>query len=324
MHHIEKYKNRPIIIWGHPKGTHTHSWIHYRFFRAFQSMWFDVQWLDNTIENLPDKNKNYIIITENLVDTLLHENYSSSWVIFDHNISLKKYIKYGMASRNIIPFDVIRYNFAKFTDKKIGQYITERDIPIMDSDEYYFRMKNPRILWWSELLPHEIKWKPYHYNTNKDVCFVGSRWHNNFIQLESLRLYCLTHKLHYHQLGRHLIIRPPLFKKWYLSPEELNNTTYNSFITPAIQWAQIDDGYIPCRLFINMSLSALWVSNNPHVYNLFDNDEVIVDRDIWKMMDKAQQIIKDKKVDSYTHKAIEKIKNNHTYLNRIDELFSYL
>jgi hypothetical protein len=42
------------------------------------------------------------------------------------------------------------------------------------------------------------------------------------------------------------------------------------------------------------------------------------------MIDKAQQIIKDKKVDDYTRKAFEKVKEKHTYINRIDELFSYL
>ncbi len=194
----------------------------------------------------------------------------------------------------------------------------------MSTEDYYFRMKNPRILRWCELLPHEIKRKPYHYNHSKDINFVGSRRHNNAIQLESLRWYCITHGLHYHQYWKHLLLRWNFLGSRFLAYEELEQKTVDAYIAPALQGVQVDDGYIPCRLFIQMSLSVLWVSNNPYVYNLFDDDEVIVDRNIWNMMDKAQQVIKDKKVDQYTQKAIQKVKEKHTYLNRIDELFSYL
>ena len=52
-----------------------------------------------------------------------------------------------MNKKNIIPFDVIRYNLAKFTTKTLSQYITEFDTPIMSTEEYYFRQRNPKILW---------------------------------------------------------------------------------------------------------------------------------------------------------------------------------
>jgi spore maturation protein CgeB len=194
----------------------------------------------------------------------------------------------------------------------------------MSTEDYYFQIRQPRILRGSELLPHEMKWKPYHYGDTKDVNFIGSRRHNNCMQLEQLRRHCFLNGLKYHHYGRHLVLRPPLVKKWYLSPEEMDKKTVEAYIAPAIQGVQIDDGYIPCRLFINMSLSVLAVSNNPYVYNLFDDDEVIVDRNIGKMIEKAEKIIKDHKVDEYTKKALEKVKEKHTYLNRIDELFSYL
>ena len=76
----------------------------------------------------------------------MHEYYSQNRIIFDHNIGLEKYQKYNMHQKNIIPFDVIRYNLAKFTHKKIGQYLFERDTPIMSTEDYHFRMNNPRIL----------------------------------------------------------------------------------------------------------------------------------------------------------------------------------
>jgi spore maturation protein CgeB len=58
--------------------------------------------------------------------------------------------------------------------------------------------------------------------------------------------------------------------------------------------------------------------------NLFDEDEIIIDRDMFTLLDKAEKVIKDKKVDDYTRKALEKVKTQHTYINRIEQLFSYL
>lgn len=58
--------------------------------------------------------------------------------------------------------------------------------------------------------------------------------------------------------------------------------------------------------------------------DIFDEDEIIIDRDIFKLLDKAAKVVKDRKVDIYTSKAIEKVRCHHTYLNRIEELFSYL
>gem|GEM_PF-5562276 len=67
---------------------------------------------------------------------------------------------------------MIRYNLAKFTDKKISSYITERDTPVMSTEEYYYQIRCPRILRACELLPHEIERKPYDYSQSRDVNFI--------------------------------------------------------------------------------------------------------------------------------------------------------
>ena len=35
-----------VIIWGHKLHTHTHSYIHYGFYKAFKHLNYDVYWLD--------------------------------------------------------------------------------------------------------------------------------------------------------------------------------------------------------------------------------------------------------------------------------------
>ncbi len=321
---IEKYLWYTIYIWWHPYWTHTHSWIHHRFYRAFQYLGFDVKWLINSKTHLPEKNEKCIIITENSQDLLLLEHYSNNWIIFDHSLSYLKYLSYDVKNKNIFPFGVIRYNLAKFTEKTFKNLIIEWDTPKMSMEEYYYSQRQIKILWGTHLLPHEIKFTPYRYSDNRDIVFIWSWWHNNCIELETLRLWSIMNGKKFTQYWKHLLLRPPLIKKKFLPEEEIEKITRSAYISPAVQWEQVNDGYIPCRLFMNMSMSVLGVSNNPYVYNLFDDDEVIVERDIFRMMEKAEKIIIDKNVDSYTRKAIEKVKNQHTYLNRIEELFSYL
>lgn len=313
FNNIDKYKNTPIIIrWYTQESSNSYKWIHYRFFRAFKFLWFDVKRVDSNINNLPSKWKKYIIITEHQVDKVLLENYSNNRVIFDHYLTLDKYNQWNVANKNIYPFFPVQYNLAR----QVWRWLT--------IEEFYYQKNMPTIFWWCDLLPNEMVWRPYHYNNTQDVSFLGSRRQDNRLQLEKLRIYCILNWLKYHQYGKHLLLRSPFFKNDFLTPEELEQKTFNAFISPALQGNQINDWYIPCRLFINMSLSVLAVSNNPYVYYLFDDDEVIVDKNIWKMMMKAQKIIKDRKVDLYTKKAFEKVKEKHTYINRINELFAYL
>ena len=322
---IEKYKKYPIIIrWLSENDKDTFKRIHYRFYRTFKYLWFDVQWLENTRENVKKIKDNSIIITVAHKHSHLMENYDNSRKIFAHWVTMSDYNKYKMNTKNIFLYNVNRFNRVKFTDKKIWQYISEFDIPIMSTEEYLFNENQIQVFWWTHLLPTEMKRIPYHYNNKKDVVFCWSWWHNNFIQLETLRRYCIKHWLKFHQYWRHLILREPLFHHKFLPYEELEKRTREAYISPAIQWAQADDWYICDRLFINMSISVLAVSNNPWVYKLFDEDEIICDRNIWKMMEKAERCIKDRKVDDYTKKAFEKVKNNYTYINLIEKLFSAL
>ena len=47
-----------VIIWGHKLHTHTHSYIHYGFYKAFKHLNYDVYWLnENDMNN--DKFKNF-------------------------------------------------------------------------------------------------------------------------------------------------------------------------------------------------------------------------------------------------------------------------
>lgn len=297
---MRDYKDYKIVIWGYPYGKHTHSWIHFGFHRAFEYLWYEVSWVENKIENLPLKTQKTIFITANGDDSLLIENQANNWIIFDHSYIQKQ-------TDRLIPFGVQAFSFASYAP--------------VTTDEYRHYLEIPKIFWWTDLLPHEIIFQPYHYNNTKDVRFIGSWWFDNWQALESARIWCFKNGKSWEQMWKHIFLR---YKK-FIPEDQITRLSQEAYLTLSIQWKpQCDTGYIPCRLFKNISYSVLWLSNNLFAANLFDDDEIIIDKDIATLLDKAEKVVKDKKVDDYTRKALEKVKNEHTYINRIQELFSYL
>ncbi len=297
---MKDFKDYKIVIWGFPYGKHTHSWIHFAFHRAFQYLEYDVIWVENKIENLPSKNQKIIFITANWDDNILLQNQSDNWIIFDHSYIQKQ-------TKNLIPFWVQAFSFASYKP--------------VTTEEYRHYLEIPKIFWATDLLPNEIQFHPYHYKNTKDVRFIGSWWFDNWQALEQARIWSLLNGKHWDQQWKHIFLR---YKK-FVPEDTIAELSREAYLTLSIQWKpQCETWYIPCRLFKNISYSVLGLSNNLFVANVFDEDEVLIDRDVSVLLDKAAKVVKDKKVDEYTRKAINKVKTEHTYINRIEQLFSYL
>ena len=57
-----------VILWGHKLHSHTHSYIHWAFYRTFKHLGFETYWLDNK-DSLAGLNlANTLFITEGQVD----------------------------------------------------------------------------------------------------------------------------------------------------------------------------------------------------------------------------------------------------------------
>ena len=75
-------------------------------------------------------------------------------------------------------------------------------------------------------------------------------------------------------------------------------------------------GYIPCRLFKNISYGKLGMTNCPRLKELF-GDMVILETDEAKMVDVYLEKSKDKE---YILKQMEWVKEHHTYIRRVQDL----
>jgi spore maturation protein CgeB len=93
---------------------------------------------------------------------------------------------------------------------------------------------------------------------------------------------------------------------------------------PALQGAwQVDHGYIPCRLFKNISYSQLGVSNNPSALDLFAPDEIVFAPRLPELVEGMLRAEHDGSWLEMGRRALERVRDNHTYVNRIAELLGY-
>lgn len=106
--------------------------------------------------------------------------------------------------------------------------------------------------------------------------------------------------------------------------EENQQLIKESIISPALQneW-QVEQGYIPCRIFKNISYGKMGITNNKYVNELFDN-KLIYDTNIETLVDKGLKF--EQKEDKYDTiiELMKEVRDKHTYINRIDYIKWYM
>jgi hypothetical protein len=165
--------------------------------------------------------------------------------------------------------------------------------------------------WATDILPDEINENIKNLNrqNNGKVVFLGSCWggyHGNIDELTNLSNGCKKINLPF-----------DLIQTQKINQEESIKILQNAFITPSVvgRW-QKKVGYIPCRIFKTISYGQLGVTNSKEAFEIINKLGVYNPNE--------SELIKDaleKNNDLELRKqAMEFVRDNHTYLNRIDTL----
>jgi hypothetical protein len=299
----------PAVIWGHPLGSHTHSWIHYGFARAFEHLGFDVLWLEDSAESVDRVSdlERAIVLTEGQQDEHLPAALRPSWLVFGHNCEPTSY----RAAADFIPVQVLMLDKSGYRNPRWHPEVAHREPEAPSeggSDDAGARVLE--ILWATDLLPHEIEFAPHRTDT-RDVVHVGSVWGYNRSALKAFRRAVRSRGL-----------------KWKtykdVDQESHERLIREARFAPSIQgdW-QVDHGYMPCRLFKNISYSQLAVSNNPSARLILDDDLLICDRDPGALVDGMLEAEQDGRIDEMVRGAQATVRSRHTYVNRINELLGF-
>ena len=299
-----------VVLWGHKLHTSQHSYIHYGFYKALQHLGYVILWIDkyDNIDNVDFTNS--LFITEGQVDEGIPIIDNCYYVLFNCNL-----IKYRWKDINILLLRVCTKDCQRYVKlKKLDNYI------YFEKASIYNEFATLYMTWATDLLPYEIDENIRNIddiidNSKNDVNIVGTFTN----ELSFVKFFCILNGLNFNKFGGEFNENNVDFK----TNQEL---IQQSYIAPAIQTEfQVYHGYIPCRIFKNISYGKMGITNNLSVAEFF-NGNLIYNSDILKTLELG---IEFEKSDKEIKKAkilhlMGYVKQNHTYLNRIKVLFKCL
>lgn len=295
---------KQVILWGHKLHSHTHSYIHWGFYRAFKYMGYNVYWLDNN-DNVANRDlTNSLFITEGQVDQKIPIRNDCYYII--HNCKPDKYRQLLSTGRAII-LQVYTHDCLKRNEPALAFC-------------FHYDLTQPILYmpWATDVLPHEIEdikqqiaTEIHKNNTASFIGTINSGMHGNRIEVEGFKKACTDQGIQFHHDG--ITNR---------SMEENIQFIKHALLAPALQGSwQCKQGYIPCRIFKNISYGAMPITNSKTVYKLFDK-KILYNPDPYQLGLEAIKRIKTWTLKEQ-YELMDLVKEKHTYLNRIEALFQF-
>jgi hypothetical protein len=329
---------KKVVIWGFPLHSHTHSYVHYGWYKAFKHLGYEVVWFHDKDFAPPAtfNYKNCLFITEGYADDNIPLEPSSIYFVHVARNPLK-YIQAG------VRFIDIRYHVTSIRDcnyiydtryktlEKIGDitlyepFASDRDLHPQFRHVIPLQYEAAYVCWATDLLPEEIRMEDRFIQPEHKCYFIGSVGDGNRKELERLALGC-------YQRGVEIVVNNPWTNP--LDFEEAKLLVQRSAIAPDIRGSgdpgnmmrgetgtcHKEIGYIPCRLFKNISYGKVGGTNCRRLYELF-GDMVVYSEDEAQLAEMCFEKEKDK---DYILKQMEWVRDHHTYVHRIQDLFTII
>lgn len=318
-----------IVIWGYPLHSHTHSYIHSAFYKAFTHLGYETYWFHD--EEYPkDFDWNECIFwTEGFADKNIPVNKTSTY--FVHVCpNPAKYLGAGVKR-----FIDVRYNHLWHKDHVYDYSLNKSKLTRVGSCCYLQEKKNRRtqvlndyhqywiddydkffITWATNYLPEEFDFGDIHYPRENKIYFSGnlsSRGRcENYSTFKPFIEECEKNQIKF-------IHNDPFANP--LSEDEVIHRTKKSILGVDIRGPEhIKNGYVPCRVFKSISWGHLGTTNSLEVYNELDGN-CLYCSDTAQMFYEAMSKKDDYK---FIKNAMKYVKENHTYVNRIKSIMSIL
>ena len=302
--------NKKIIIWGHIPDSHTHSYVHLGFAKAFSSIDYDVVWYDDSSEYANEDLTDSIVIAEK--NQCKYMPYEKSSKYFIHNIEDGFYNQSKYDGDNV--YNLLVYHENYNWNENVKQ--------INDFSWYDDTTKTVAIMWGTDLLPDEIE-------KQNEVLFDNSKQNVNYIgtlsqeNSQSLLNVVSKNNKRFVNYGGYTGVRSKKTSYGFVDSDEMIELTKDSYLNFDIrQKCHIDNGFIPCRLFKTMSYGC-WIGTNSEKISKFFDGRMTINSNISDLYYQTEEDSKNS-TKEIIRDNMNYVKNNHTYLNRIDTLLSIL
>lgn len=303
---------KKVVVWGYPKDTHTHSYIHQSFYKTFKYLGYETYWFTNSSDTSNFDFSNTLFLTSGDTESL--------------SVPIRKDCLYILHN---CPHNV----FSPVIDHTV--FIQVLTTPVYSREgltkinSYTYVGDNVVYQpWATDLLPHEINLEWADLKRNNVVNYVGSVLDGGYNDIRNELLgfaeACIKDGIEVHAYGGYTPnSNVGILKRHsnFVSDEKHQQLIKESIYAPQLNSAeQLEMGYIPCRIFKNISYGHYGVTNSEHVNRIFDNS-LVCNKDTYKLYSDA----KEKVTPEGTKELMKLVKAEHTYLNRIErilELFS--
>lgn len=318
-----------IIIWGYPLHSHTHSYIHGAWNKAFSHLGYETYWFDDN--NYP-KNFDYsnsIFITEGYAEKNIPLEETSTYFVHIA-INPEKYL-----SKNCRLID-IRFNVSEINDCNYSYEVDRSTLTKIDSCSYYDNNADDSVLsdkykkgiknyealylsWATDLLPEEFNESDIYIPRERSIYWVGSIAQSNALEMQKF-VQSLKEKnvlFHHNDPWTNPLdwkTAKTLVQKSYIAPD-IRGSAMRAVVNGKIDTGSNHKliGYIPCRIFKNISYGQLGITNSKAVSDLFEG-RLIYSDDESQILDKSLPYLMDY---GKIKEQMEFVKANHTYLNRV-------
>lgn len=292
-----------VVVWGHKLHSHTHSYIHNAFFRAFKEMGYETYWFDNSDDVSGFDFSNTLFLTEGQADANIPLREDCRYIL--HNC-------YGTKYRFILENNK-GFNLQVYTDDVLSNPSCEKIQPCI-----YFDVKGKCMFmpWATDLLPQEIdeiKEKIPSVKKTNAIWWIGTLGDGKFGNIKEIAPFAKAAK------SQGISFKNKIF----LDVEDHVDRILHSYMAPALvgEW-QKKQGYIPCRIFKNISYGQMGITNSFRVYELFE-EKIVYNSDTSQLFFDADKKIKSMSTEEL-YELIDFVKTKHTYINRIQTLLSFL
>jgi hypothetical protein len=233
----------------------------------------------------------------------------------------------------------IRFNVNQINDCNYSYEFNKKDSVKIDEVSFYINNANDSILsdkfkkgigryealylsWATDLLPEEFNYDDRFISRERKIYHVGSIAESNINEIRKFGRAM-------NENGIEFVHRNPWTHPatW----EEVKILTQKSYIAPDLRGSamrseingKVDTGanhkligYIPCRIFKNISYGQIGATNSKAVKDLF-GDLVIYNDDEYQLF---YDTVKMKDDSDYILEQMKFVQDNHTYINRVDSI----
>jgi hypothetical protein len=298
----KKYK---IIIWGHRTNGHTHSFIHSSYYKAFSKLGYETYWFEDSDNTSGFDFNDCIFLTEGQVQYNIPLNKTCKYIL--HHTNSDKYDANGLTYINL-------GNYLKYCDDGISANHKENTVEKIDTIAFWDdKTRTLYQPWATDLMPDEINIEnAIGYNENKKtVTFVGtSQSHDNTNDLKKFIDSVINAGYSFRFSGR-------------VSDEENVMIVRQSLVSFDLRgdWHR-ECGYLPCRIFKNISYGRLTGTNSENVKKVL-GEHVIYEPNVSLLFEKLLEAEKTTPIENIKS-AMQFVKEHHTYYNRIENILKVI